>query len=87
MPRRVRLALTQRHGCFLTPLMQMVTHTSDVAFCEQVNMVFQRYHAFADVELQQRSIEYYSLAQLHGSTLKDVLVRLRCVAATRLATR
>jgi hypothetical protein len=64
----------------------MVTHTSDAAFCEQVKMVFQRYHAFADVELQQRSIEYYSLAQLHGSTLKDVLVRICCVAVACLAT-
>jgi hypothetical protein len=53
----------------------MVTHTSDAAFAEQVKAVFQRYHAFADVELQQRSIEYFSLAQLHVATLKDVLVR------------
>jgi hypothetical protein len=53
----------------------MVTHTSDAAFAEQVKAVFQRYHAFADVELQQRSIEYFSLAQLHTATLKDVLVR------------
>ena len=60
----------------------MVTHTSDAAFCEQVKMVFQRYHAFADVELQQRSIEYFSLAQLRGSTLKDVLVRFSCDAST-----
>ena len=59
----------------------MVTHTSDAAFCEQVKMVFQRYHAFADVELQQRSIEYFSLAHLHGATLKDVLVRLSPVAS------
>ena len=53
----------------------MVTHTSDVAFAEQVKVVFRRYHAFADVELQQRSIEYFSLAQLHTDTLKEVLVR------------
>ena len=58
----------------------MVTHTSDAAFCEQVKQVFQRYHAFADVELQQRSIEYFSLAHLHCSTLKDVLVRFSSVA-------
>ena len=59
----------------------MVTHTSDAAFCEQVKMVFQRYHAFADVELQQRSVEYFSLAHLHGATLKDVLVRFSRVAS------
>ena len=54
---------------------QMVTHTADATFAEQVKAVFQRYHAFADVELQQRAVEYFSLAQLHTSTLKDVLVR------------
>ena len=57
----------------------MVTHTADVAFAEQVKAVFLRYRAFADVELQQRSVEYFSLAQQHGATLKDVLVRHGCI--------
>jgi hypothetical protein len=64
-------------------LSQMVTHTSDAAFAEQIKAVFQRYHAFADVELQQRSIEYFSLAQLHVATLKDVLVRVPRTSCTR----
>ena len=64
----------------------MVTHTSDAAFASQVTAVFQRYHAFADVELQQRAIEYFSLAHLHGATLKDVLVRSQaCERRSRTA--
>jgi len=61
----------------LSAYAKLVTHTTDPAFAEQIATVFQRYHAFADVELQQRSVEYFSLTQLHQSTLKEVLVRGR----------
>jgi AP-2 complex subunit alpha len=43
---------------------------------QQINAVFERYHAFADVELQQRSVEYFTLAALHEPMLKDVLAEM-----------
>jgi AP-2 complex subunit alpha len=57
----------------LSAYAKLVTHTTDISFAEQVKKVFQRYHAFADVELQQRSVEYFAMAQYHVDKLKEVL--------------
>lgn len=57
----------------LSAYAKLVTHTTDVSFAEQVKAVFQRYHAYADVELQQRSVEYFAMAQYHVDKLKEVL--------------
>ena len=60
----------------LSAFAKLVTHTSDPAVTAQINAVFERYHAFADVELQQRSVEYYTLSALHAPMLKDVLAEM-----------
>jgi hypothetical protein len=51
----------------------MVTHTTDAALVGQIRAVFERYHAFTDVELQQRSVEYSQLASLDSPLLQSVL--------------
>ena len=60
-------------GLLLSAYAKLVTHTTDIGFAEQVKKVFQRYHAYADVELQQRSVEYFAMAQYHVDKLKEVL--------------
>ena len=57
----------------LSAYAKLVTHTTDIGFAEQVKKVFHRYHAYADVELQQRSVEYFAMAQYHVDKLKEVL--------------
>lgn len=42
----------------------------------QVQAVFKKYHAFAEAELQQRSVEYYWMGALPPVTLKEVLAEM-----------
>lgn len=63
----------QTKSLLLSAYAKLVTHTTDASFAEQVKTVFQRYHAYADVELQQRSVEYFAMAQYHEDKLKEVL--------------
>lgn len=51
----------------------------------EIKAVFERYHAFADAELQQRSVEYFALSEFHMGTLKEVLVR--CVLSSCIRSR
>jgi len=66
----------QTKALLLSAFAKLVTHTSDPLLVQQINAVFERYHAFADVELQQRSVEYFTLTALHSPMLKDVLAEM-----------
>lgn len=85
VPRTVYFALLQQRfpgsslqtkALLLSAYAKLLTHATDPAFASLVAAVFQRYHAFADVELQQRSMEYSALSLLHAGAAKEVLAEM-----------